>query len=155
MAVFFNARKAPHCIGGIIQSAKIELSTDFCRRLLESRLNHSLDNSIRRYTVWRRDKKIARLEQEYRNLMASSPRDLAGLARIISALGKLWNAKIRDEQDERLAGGDGAPGIGQLQRAVCEVVCEEKRKMSKARSREEIHRAFIEGMDKVGRLLNG
>ena len=50
-----------------------------------------------------RDKRIAKLEQEYAKLMTSKTPNVARLADIVSELGRLWNAKVRDEEDVVLA----------------------------------------------------
>ncbi len=119
-----------------------------------NRLSHSLDNYIRQRNIQRRDKKIAKLEQEYHYLMTSWPRNVVRLSGIISALGRLWNDQVRDEPKEALAEGDGAQDMGLLQMVVTEIVREGKDRMARAKSKEEIYEAFVEGWNKVRSLLD-
>jgi len=130
-------------IGNTISIAKSKLAL----------LNCSVSSRIGQYLTQRRDKKIAKLEQEYRDLMTVWPQDVARLSGIISALGRLWNEKLRDEQYAELVGIDGVKSIEQLQKAVSRIMREGKEQMTKAQSREEIHKAFIEVLDRVRCLM--
>ena len=121
----------------------------FLKKWRLSGLNRLVNSDRSRSSISYYDKKIAKLEQEYQNLIDSSPCNMARLAQIISELGKLWNAKLRDEVDKELAKRDGAKDIWQLQEAVNEIMREGKKKMTKAQSKEEIRAAFTEGMDKM------
>ena len=139
----------------VLISPYFKLSKTFYERWLKNRLNHSANSDISRYGIQRRDKKIAKIEQEYRDLMTAWPRNVARLSEIISELGKLWNAKVRDdEQNGGLAERDGAQDMEQLQKAVNMIMCKGKKKMAKAQSQEEIHKVFIEGLDKVRCLMD-
>ena len=155
-------RRTSHYIEGVINNAKsklvlmspyLKLAKTFYERWLKSELNHLADSDRKQYVMQCRDKEIAKLEQEYQDLMEVWPRDVARLAKIISALGRLWNEKLRDEQNEALIGRDGMQDIKQLQKAVSRIVSEGKEEMAKAQSKEEIHKAFIEGLDKVRCLM--
>lgn len=117
-------------------------------------MNHLADSGTRRQKIRSRDKKIAELEREYRDLMAARPPNMARLAEIISELGRLWNAKVRGEQNEELAGIDRAKDMGQLQKAVSKILREATKKMAEAQSKQEIHTALIEGMYEARRLMD-
>ena len=126
----------------------------FLTRWHQSELNRLAVNVIRRYRIRRYARKIAKLEQEYKTLMRSSPGSTARLAEIVSELGKLWNAKLHDEDSEELVNQNGAKAIWQLQMAVNLVVREGKEKMAKSRSETEIHAAFSEGIRKMIHLMD-
>ncbi|MFC2013476.1 hypothetical protein ACFLU8_01110 [Chloroflexota bacterium] len=84
--------------------------------------------------------------------MTVQPWNVARLSEIITELGRLWNVKMSDGHDEELVKRDGARGIEQLQKAVNMVMSEGKRKMVKAKSKNDIHKAFVESLDK-GRCM--
>jgi len=86
--------------------------------------------------------------------MASGPPNVSRLSQIVSELGRLWNAKLRDEQKEPLADGDEPKGMAQLQKAVDEIVREGKRKMGKAQGEEEIRAAFTDSLNKMISLFD-
>ena len=145
-----------HYIDGIINNVKSrlvltppypKLSKTSYKRWVVNRLNHPANSGIRQYYIRRRDKKIAKLEQEYRDLMTAQPRNVARLSQLITDLGRLWNAKVRDEQNE-------VQGIGHLQKAADETMREGVERMAKARSKEEVNRTFIKYMDKVRHLMD-
>ena len=69
-----------------------------------------------------------------------------------------WSQKTQriEQASERLCVETGKKPhelAEQLQKAVYEIVCEEKERMTKSRSREEIHQIFAEGLYKVRRLM--
>jgi len=122
----------------------------FYQRSFQGGSDYSTDAGIRLSDPEHRDKKIAELEQEFRDLMASSPPNVSRLSQIVSELGKLWNTKLRDEEEkEPLVEGDGLKDIAQLQMAVDEIIREGKRKMGSARNKEEINTAFVESVSKM------
>ena len=119
----------------------------------------TLDHLFQRYRRWRKtrycDKKIIRLEQEYQYLLGSSTTNsVARLSVVVSELGKFWNMKLRAEDKTELAKRDGSLDIWELQKTVNKVVHDGKKKMAKARSDEEIHAAFKEGIYKIKCLMN-
>ena len=118
------------------------------KKLLSGKLAVLANNGIRRHNIHRYDKKIAKLEQEYRDLLSSPSYDVSRLAMILSEMGKLWNAKLREEEDKPSINGDGAGDIWQIEELVREIVSEGRDKMGKARSEGEIHSAFKEGIYK-------
>ena len=85
--------------------------------------------------------------------MAAQPRNLSRLSEIISGLGKLWNAKIRDEQDGKLTETDEAQNIEQIQKSASKIMLEGKKRMTKAQSKEEVYEVFIESLDKVRSIM--
>ena len=126
----------------------------FLKRWIIRRLNHLLDNYRRQRKIRYCDKKIAKLEREYQYLLSSSTHNAARLSLIVSELGKLWNSKFHAEGDKELAKWDGPSDIWQLQKAVNKIVLGGKKKMAKARSDEEIHIAFKEGLYKIKTLID-
>ena len=121
----------------------------FYQRSFQGRSDYSTDTGIRLSDPEHRDKKIAELEQEFHDLMASWPPNVSRLSQIVSELGKLWNTKLRDEEKEPLVEGDGLKDITQLQMAVNEIVREGKKKMGNARSKKEIQTAFEDSLNKM------
>lgn len=121
----------------------------FYQRSLKRRPNYSSDTDAEQH-----DKKIAELEREFHDLMASGPPNVSRLSQIVSELGRLWNAKLREEQEAPLAGGDEPKGMAQLQKAVDEIVREGKMKMGKARGEEEIRAAFTDSLNKMISLFD-
>lgn len=119
------------------------------KKSLRRRSDYSTDTGIRWSDPEHRDKKIAELEQEFHDLMASCPPNVSRLSQIVSDLGKLWNTKLRDEEKEPLVEGDGLKDIAQLQMAVNEIVREGKKKMGSAQNKEEINTAFVESVNKM------
>jgi len=123
------------------------------KKSFKRRPDYSTDTGTEWSDPEHRDKKIAELEQEFHDLMVSSPPNVSRLSQIISELGRLWNTKLRDEQKEPLAEGDEPKDMAQLQKVVGEIVREGKKKMGNAQSKEEIHATFIESINKMICLL--
>jgi hypothetical protein len=121
----------------------------FYQRSFQRRSDYSNDAGIRLSDPEHRDKKIAELEQEFHDLMASWPPNVSRLSQIVSELGKLWNTKLRDEEKEPLVEGDGLKDMAQLQMAVDEIIREGKKKMGSAQNKEEINTAFVESVNKM------
>ena len=120
----------------------------FYQRSFQGRSDHSADTGIRLSDPEHRDKKIAELEREFHDLMASWPPNVSRLSQIVSELGRLWNTKLHDEE-EPLVEGDGLKDMAQLQMAVGEIIREGKQKMGSARNKEEINTAFAESVNKM------
>lgn len=126
----------------------------FYKRSPKRKADCSADTDARRSDLEHYDKKIAELEQEFHDLMASGPPNVSRLSQIVSELGRLWNAKLRDEQKVPLADGDKPKDMAQLQKAVNEIVREGKKKMGKARGEEEIRAAFTDSLNKMISLFD-
>jgi len=125
----------------------------FYQRSFQRRSDYSTDTGIKWSDPEHRDEKIAELEQEFHDLMASWPPNVSRLSQIVSELGKLWNTKLRDEEEEPLVEGDGLKDMAQLQMAVGEIIREGKKKMGSAHNKEEINSAFVESVNKMICLL--
>ena len=125
----------------------------FYQRSFQRRSDYSTDTRIKWSDPEHRDEKIAELEQEFHDLMASWPPNVSRLSEIVSELGKLWNTKLRDEEEEPLVEGDGLKDMAQLQMAVGEIIREGKKKMGSAHNKEEINSAFVESVNKMICLL--
>ena len=125
----------------------------FYQRSFQRRSDYSTDTGIKWSDPEHRDEKIAELEQEFHDLMASWPPNVSRLSQIVSELGKLWNTKLRDEEEEPLVEGDGLKDMAQLQMAVGEIIREGKQKMGSAHNKEEINSAFVESVNKMICLL--
>lgn len=125
----------------------------FYQRSFQRRSDYSTDTRIKWSDPEHRDEKIAELEQEFHDLMASWPPNVSRLSQIVSELGKLWNTKLRDEEEEPLVEGDGLKDMAQLQMAVGEIIREGKQKMGSAHNKEEINSAFVESVNKMICLL--
>ena len=125
----------------------------FYQRSFQRRSDYSTDTRIKWSDPEHRDEKIAELEQEFHDLMASWPPNVSRLSQIVSELGKLWNTKLRDEEKEPLVEGDGLKDMAQLQMAVGEIIREGKQKMGSAHNKEEINSAFVESVNKMICLL--
>jgi len=125
----------------------------FYQRSFQRRSDYSTDTRIKWSDPEHRDEKIAELEQEFHDLMASWPPNVSRLSQIVSELGKLWNTKLRDEEEEPLVEGDGLKDMAQLQMAVGEIIREGKKKMGSAHNKEEINSAFVESVNKMICLL--
>ena len=95
------------------------------------------------------DQKIAELENEFYSLMTVSPPDVSRSSAIVSELGRLWNAKLRDEEPR----GDMVTDWGWIQEAVAEVVASGRRKMGQARSRHELQQTFVQSIRQMIFLL--
>jgi len=121
----------------------------FYQRSFQGRSDYSTGTGIRLSDPEHRDEKIAELEQEFHDLMASWPPNVSRLSQIVSELGKLWNTKLRDEEKEPLVEGDGLKDMAQLQMAVGEIIREGKQKMGRAHNKEEINTAFAESVNKM------
>ena len=131
----------------------LNLFKTFFEKSFKKRLNCSSDARIKQSYLEPHDCKIAELEQEFQDLMTAWPRDVARSCEIISELGRLWNAKLRNEPKDELVERGRAKDLVQLQKVINEIVCEGKEKMANAQSQEEIHAAFIEGVDKIIYML--
>lgn len=126
----------------------------FYKKSLRRSPNCLSDTDTRQSDLEYHDKKIAELEQEFHDLMASGPPNVSRLSQIVSELGRLWNAKLRDEQKEPLADGDEPKDMAQLQKAVDEIVREGKRKMGKAQGEGEVRAAFTDSLNKMISLFD-
>ena len=121
----------------------------FYQRSFQGRSDYSADAGIGLPDPERHDRKIAELEQEFHDLMASWPPNVSRLSQIVSELGRLWNTKLREEEKMPLVEGDGLKDMTQLQMAVDAIIREGKRKMGSARNKEEINTAFVESVNKM------
>ncbi len=118
-------------------------------RSLKRRPEEASDNGAGWFDLAYRNAKITQLEQEFHNLMASSPTNVARLSQIVSELGRQWNAKLRDEQEEPRFNGDEPKDITQLQESVSEIVRDGMKKMGDAGSKSEIRIAFADSLNKM------
>jgi hypothetical protein len=126
----------------------------FYQRSFQGKPDYSTDTGIRLSDPEYRNKKITELEQEFHDLMTSWPPNVSRLSQIVSELGRLWNTKLRDEEEKKpLVEGDGLKDMSQLQMAVDAIIREGKQKMGSARNKEEINSAFVESVNKMICLL--
>lgn len=132
----------------------LNLFKTFFGRSFDGRLNRSSNNGIKQSHIGHHDRKIAELEQEFQALTTARPRDIARSCEIISELGRLWNTKLCNEPKDESVERGRAKDLVQLQKAVSEIICEGKEKMASAQSQDEIHAAFIEGVDKIIYMLH-
>jgi hypothetical protein len=98
------------------------------------------------------EQRIAQLEDEFQQAMTSSPPNVSRSSSILSELGKLWNAKLKDEEEHFAGQGNPADWNG-LGESVALVVSVAMQKMSRARDRDELRQVFSQGVREMIRLL--
>ena len=103
--------------------------------------------TLKRWKICHLNRQIKRLQQEYAYHIGK-PYSAARLSEIISELSRLWNDKLRYEEDHS-AEPNGLKSLGEVQKSVLEIVCEAETKIGKASGRKEKHKAFIEGLVKI------
>jgi hypothetical protein len=119
------------------------------RRIFQRKSNGVLKNETQHYYELR----IAELEKQYADLV-DQPYSAGKLSEIVSELGKLWNEKLKSEENERLAGANGAKSLQQIQEEVQEIINNARYQITSAKDREAKRRVFQQGLRKVITILD-
>ena len=125
----------------------------FIKKLFRRWSTRLTKSEIRYYYINFCNRRIAELQRQYAELI-TKPHKAHRLSEIISELGRLWNEKIRYEEDERLINVNGAKNLWQVQNEVREIVCEAKQKIAKANKQEDKLNVFMEGLLKLKYVLD-
>lgn len=110
-------------------------------------------NEMRRHNEYHHIRGIEKLQQEYADLIVK-PHNVARLSEIISELGKLWNDKLRYEEENQLIRGNGRKSLRQVQESVHEIVCETGHKIDTAKGKERKHQTFAKGLYRMKSILD-
>ena len=99
------------------------------------------------------NKRIAELEKEYADLI-QKPYQAGRLAEIISELGNMWNKRLRYEDIESGANGNGSKNIWQVQNEVSDIVQEAKEQITVSKESDDKLAVFVESLEKLRYVLN-
>jgi len=123
------------------------------RKLFKNESTKLTDSEHRHYYIEFCNKRIAELEREYKGLI-QKPYQASRLSEIISELGSMWNERLRYEDIESAANGDGAKNIWQVQNDVSVIVQEVKQQIAISKESDDKFTVFVEGLLKLKYVLN-
>ena len=123
------------------------------RRLFKYESAKLIDSEFRHYYAELCNKRIAELEKEYADLI-QKPYQAGRLTEIISELGNMWNKRLRYEDIESVANGNGSKNIWQVQNEVSDIVQEAKQQITVSKESDDKLAVFVESLEKLRYVLN-
>jgi len=123
------------------------------RGLFRHRSAKLSDSEFRNYYIEFCNKKIAKLERKYVELI-QKPYQAGRLSEIISELGRMWNERLRYEDIESVVNVNGAKSLWQVQKEVSDIVHEAKQKITISKESEDKLVVYLDGLLKLRYVLN-
>ena len=123
------------------------------RRLFNNESAKLTDSEFIHYYIESCKEKITELEREYAELI-EKPYQAGRLAEIISELGNMWNKKLRYEDIENVANGNGSKNIWQVQNEVSDIVQEAKQQITVSKESDDKLAVSVESLEKLRYVLN-